>query len=113
MSAPQTIVMSIGWDHYAVGGPDHARQHVAAAAALADRIMVAFPDAVRYAAALTWAERRACLDSDAQAITESADELMFGDREGDLALLVRVVAILALQPGGITFLGHRWAAVEA
>jgi hypothetical protein len=77
---------------------------------LGRRLAAMLPGDVVRASRLTGTERAARLAANTDLIVQHADKAMFDDEEGRVAFreLAEVVAILALQPGGVDFAGRHW-----
>lgn len=93
----------------AAGAPERA-----AAAALADRLMDVVDEQAERMLALPFPARKALLDKDVWVLAQGADRLQYavGDGEEAFAALARMVAALALQPGGLCFAGHHWCVLH-
>lgn len=63
-------------------------------------------------AGTTFEQRQAAAAGASRVIGEHGDDLMFGGRRGPDALnaVVRALAVLAYQPGGVTFAGLHFCA---
>jgi hypothetical protein len=95
----------LGQDHTAAG-----RSLLEVREDLGCRLAAVLSGEVVRVSRLTGAERADRLAANTDLIVQHADEAMFGEDEGQVALreLAEVVAILALQPGGVDFAGRHW-----
>jgi hypothetical protein len=107
LPAPQLTVIVLADDPL---GQDHTSTLQEVREDLGRRLAGVLPAEVVRASRLTGAERAARLAADTDLIAQHADEAIFGEDDGQVALrkLAEVVAILALQPGGVEFAGRHW-----
>ncbi|OLT13042.1 hypothetical protein BJF79_03845 [Actinomadura sp. CNU-125] len=82
---------------------------------LAERLQNEVDGEVEQMLHLPFPERKTLLDEAVWELAQGADVLLYAGEENGkqaFAALLRIVAILALQPGGITFLGHHWCVLH-
>lgn len=97
-------------DLYAAADPPER----AAAAGLAERLMDVVDGHAERMLALPFPARKTLLDEDVWVLAQGADRLQYAACGGEeaFAALARMVAALALQPGGVTFAGHHWCVLH-
>lgn len=63
----------------------------------------------------TYEQRKAVVDKEREVIAYRGDHIVFKAEETAhaTASLIRVLAALAYQPGGVDFMGHHWCADHA
>lgn len=83
-------------------------------ARLVERIQSSIRDEVARVARMTYPQRREYAREDLLKLAERGDQVMFTDDDGDVfSVLLRVLAVLSMQPGGVVFAGHLWCHRDA
>lgn len=111
MTAPLIVLgLPDAWAMYRHAGPEIRELTLG----LVGRIQERIGDEVEHAAAMTYEQRRDHTREHILGLAERGDQVMFTDDGDDVfGVLVRVLAVLALQPGGVVFAAHLWCHRDA
>lgn len=98
-----------GYGPEAYPAPGTGAKH--AATLLVLELLDELPQVFETTAAMSWPVREAFIGDDILAVAQHGDIVQYSDgprRAETMAALIRIVAVLALQPGGVSLFGHHW-----
>lgn len=111
MTAPLIVLGLPGaWGMYRHADSDMKQLSISLVARIQEGIGVE----LNRVAEMSHEQRRDYIARDIQALAERGDHVMFTDDSEDLfGGLLRILAVLAAQPGGVIFAGHLWCHYDA